>query len=382
MSKVIVKGRDVPVDLIKPSPYQPRLFFDLEDIRGSIMRDGILVTLAVRKKNGFYELVDGERRWRVAKELGYKTVPCDIIDIDDDTARRMVWKVNTLRKEYTTKEKAYHFKKLQEEYGMSLRGIARECDYSAPTVKDYLNVFMLPEFYQKMVWDGKIGIGHIHVLAELFNGGVRYLTRITEWLDQALEKRMPMDELAEAIHPELKELQKKRVEAAREAVPEIVPEVKVPESPEELDRAAMALRREARKRREEALTPEEKARIEAEKEGRKRRMEEARKRREEAERRKIEEEARKRARELAEAERRRIEEEARVKAKEELMKDPEFLRQVAETAPRMRLLEREIPAKMINEIDVGEVECPKCKAALRLIHCEPGRTHKVERKAS
>jgi len=74
MSKVVVKGMDIPVEQIKPSPYQPRMTFDLEDIKGSIMRDGILVTLTVRKKDGFYELVDGERRLRVVKELGYETV--------------------------------------------------------------------------------------------------------------------------------------------------------------------------------------------------------------------------------------------------------------------------------------------------------------------
>jgi uncharacterized protein (UPF0212 family) len=39
----------------------------------------------------------------------------------------------------------------------------------------------------------------------------------------------------------------------------------------------------------------------------------------------------------------------------------------------------EVPAKMVNEVDVGEVECPKCGAVLRLIHCEPGKIHKVER---
>jgi len=63
MSKVIAKGMDIPVDQIKPSPYQPRLTFDLEDIKGSIMRDGILVALTVRKNDAYYELVDGERRW-------------------------------------------------------------------------------------------------------------------------------------------------------------------------------------------------------------------------------------------------------------------------------------------------------------------------------
>jgi len=254
MSKVIAKGMDIPVDQIKPSPYQPRLNFDLEDIKGSIIRDGILVALTVRKKDGFYELIDGERRWRVAKELGYKTVPCDVIDIDDETARRMVWKVNTLRKDYEPKEKALFFKKMQEEYGMSLRAIAREYDTEPHTVKAYLNVFKLPEEYQQMVWDRIIPIGVIRELEQLFNG-VAYATReenpeIFEILDRAAtEKQFGQKEAQEAIRPYLAKLREKQVEKAKEALAEIKPEVKPPEKPEELERVARVLIEEAKRRK-------------------------------------------------------------------------------------------------------------------------------------
>lgn len=243
---------DIPLDKIKPSPYQPRLSFDLEDIRGSIKRDGILVALTVRKKDGYYELIDGERRWRVAKEEGYEAVPCDIIDIDDETARRMIWRVNTLRKDYTTEEKASYMKKLQED-GLGLREIGRITGYDHKAVGDYLNIFKLPDFYQKMVWDGKIGIGHIHELAPLFNKGGVYTPRIIEWLDEVLEKRLIAPELRKAISPELEELEEKRVEAAKEAVSEIIPEAKKPETPEELEEAAKALRERAK----ELKTPEQ-----------------------------------------------------------------------------------------------------------------------------
>lgn len=251
-TKTVLETIQIPVDQIKPSPYQPRLIFNLEDIKGSIMRDGILVALTVRKKDGYYELIDGERRWRVAKELGYKAVPCNVIDIDDETARRMIWRVNTLRKDYSTEEKARYMKKLQKD-GLSLREIGRITGYSHQVVNDHLNVFQLPEFYQKMVWSGKIGIGHIHELAPLFNKGGPYGPRITKWLDEILERRLTGFELRKAISPELEEIEEQRVEAAKKAVPKIVPEVKVPETPKELEEAARALR----KRAEELRTPEQ-----------------------------------------------------------------------------------------------------------------------------
>lgn len=263
MSKVVVKGKDIPLDQIKPSPYQPRLTFDLDDIKGSIMRDGILVTLTVRKKDGFYEMVDGERRWRVAKELGYKTVPCDIIDINDDTARRMVWKVNTLRKDYEPKEKAQFFKTMQEEYGMTLRGIAREYDTDRHTVNAYLNIFKLPEEYQQMVWDTMIPIRNIQELEQLFNGGVRTPAgkimpkdnpQIFEMLDRsAREKHFGAEQIRETIKPYLARLRKEQVEKAKEALAEVKPEVKPPEKPEEFEEAAKALK----KRAKELKTPKQ-----------------------------------------------------------------------------------------------------------------------------
>lgn len=255
-----MKGVDIPVDQIKPSPYQPRLTFDLEDIKGSIMRDGILVPLTVRKKDGYYELIDGERRWRVAKELGYKTVPCDVVEIDDDTARRMVWKVNTLRKDYTTKEKAYYFKTLQEKYGMSIRGIARECDYHPNAVLAYLNIFKLPEKYQEMVWNGQLSVSHIQELESFFvmlDEGVLTSTEITKLLDQAITQKLTVDEFRELVRPKAKEIEeevrRKRIEVAKKALPEVMPEVKAPETPEELEKVAKALIEEAQKRK----TPEQ-----------------------------------------------------------------------------------------------------------------------------
>lgn len=259
----MAKGVDIPVDQIKPSPYQPRLTFDLEDIKGSIMRDGILVTLTVRKKDGYYELVDGERRWRVAKELGYKTVPCDVIEIDDDTARRMVWKVNTLRKDYEPKEKALFFKKMQEKYGMSIRGIAREYDQDHHTVIAYLNVFKLPDDYQQMVWDRVIPISVIRELEPLFSSGEyspegklspEANPQIFGIVDRAARiKGFGARETREVLKPYLAKLREEEIGKAREALEKVQPEVKALETPEELEEAARVLMEEAKKRK----TPEQ-----------------------------------------------------------------------------------------------------------------------------
>ncbi|MFQ6135107.1 MAG: ParB/RepB/Spo0J family partition protein, partial [Nitrososphaerales archaeon] len=316
---------EVNIELIKPSPHQPRIIFDLDEIKGSVERDGILVPLTVRKKDDYYELIDGERRWRVSKELGFKTVPCTVIDVDDVTADRMAWKVNTLRRDYGPKEKAYHFREHQKE-GSTLRGIADTHDLDQRMVKAYLNVFKLPEKYQELVWNREISIGIILELGSLLNGEYSPLNRpeVLGILDRASkEKYFGARDVREIIKPYLARVRREQVEKAQQTLSEIEPEVKAPETPEEFERASRVLRFEAKKKREELLTPEERAKIEIEKRGK----EEERRRRAEERERRLEEEAVRRARQIEEEERRRIEEEARKRAVEEELRRPEVLRE-------------------------------------------------------
>lgn len=420
-TKAIVETVNIPVDRIKPSPYQPRLAFNLEDIRGSIQRDGILIPLTVREKDGYYELIDGERRLRLAKELGYKTVSVTVIDVDDKTARRMVWKVNTLRQDYSPKEKAYYFKKLQEPpYGMSLRGIARECDYSEDSVVAHLNVLKLPEKYQKLVWDGPLSVSHIRELRSLFNEGAPTVAPAIKWLDQVIDRKLTHSELRESIRPELREIEERRIKAAQEVIKEVtpVPEAVKLETPEELEQAAKVLKREAKRRKTpqqkhqelvdkawkalssfpslekakklgvdigsykeklekiesylkekpkeawndfNSLKKEFNARI---KEAEAHRREEEEKRREEEIQRRIEEEARKRARELEAAEKRLIEDEAKKKAQEEILSNPELLQEVAERAREERYQEFGEMEERAREA-AGEIAGPLRDALLK-----------------
>jgi len=208
LTKIVAKRIDIPIDKIRPSPFQPRRNFNLEDIKGSIKRDGILMALIVREKEDYYELIDGERRLRAAKELGFKAVPCDVVEADDDAARRMVWKINTHRNDYTLKEKALFFRRMREEHGMSLRGIAKEYDQDHHTVKAYLNVLKLPDDYQQMVWDRVIPIGVIRELEPLFTRGVyspegellpEENPQIFEMLDKAATRVLGQREIREAV---------------------------------------------------------------------------------------------------------------------------------------------------------------------------------------
>lgn len=434
MRPIVVERMDIRLDLIKPSPYQPRLSFDLDVLKASVQRDGILVALTVRKKGGAFELVDGERRWRAAKELGLATVPCDIISIDDDTARQMVWKVNTFRRDYEPREKAFFFRRMREIQKMTFASIANKFDIDSRDVKAYLNVFKMPSEYQQMVWDKTMPIRNVRELDQLFTG-VSTATpeenpEIFDMLDRSVKERhFGAEQIREAIKPYLARLRRSQIEEARKALAKIEPEAKIPKTAEELSDAAKLLRREARRRK----TPEQKI---EDKRAKARRIRDnmirlldrssgllqasadkyqaqigefetriqkeptnaiseltslraqiqmdVKKVRADKERQQLEEEIRDTLEQRLEDEKRRIADVAKTEARRELLKDPKFLEQVAETIPQRRATSdwrgTEVPARGPDKEIVTEDiwECPICQARHRLIHLEP-RGHRLEK---
>jgi hypothetical protein len=268
-----------------------------------------------------FELIDGERRLRLAKELGYETVSCEVIEVDDETADRMVWKVNTLRKDYKPKEKAYHWKFHYYDEEKTIDWISVEHVERKHTVIACLNIFALPEKYQKRVWCGTYKITHIDLAAPgtllkkrtIKNNQVTYVTngkikQVLAELDQIFEQDLTTKEYAEFKEDQGRLDQKERVKIAKEKLIDTTPQVEI-ETPEDYEKAAKALKKEAKKRREAEITPEQKLEIEAKKQR--------------------EEEEKKRKQELKkEQEKIRIRKEAEEIAKKELMTDKEFRKEV------------------------------------------------------
>jgi len=262
---------NIPVGKIKPSPYQPRLVFDLEELRGSIIQYGIRDPLKVRKVGDHYEIIDGERRWRIAEQEGMKTVACLVLEYTDEEADALSWRFNTERKEYSLEERAKHFRKHQEA-GLSGAGIGNIHGYSRQQVDLLLSIFRLPGKYQNYLWTDEFAYGKYEYLYNkgLMNRDVRYLTELTNLIDEATERRLTQREFENVVDDYVSELEKRQVEEARKVATKIEaskerekktrealrkPEVTPPETPEDFERAAEALRREAERRK----TPKQKA---------------------------------------------------------------------------------------------------------------------------
>lgn len=247
---------DVSIDLIRPAPYQPRLVFEIEELKKEIKRDGLLSDLVVRKKNGFYELIDGERRWRALKELDWREVPIRVVSLDDRTARRSVYKINKIRKNYTVEEEARYFQRLAEEDGLSAWKISKELNVDFRWVKGHLNMFKFPEHVQKAVCNGKLSISHIVALEKMINQDMKDAVLVAE---QALEKGLTVDETRYIIGERREKLGKMRVKEAKGVLLDIAPEKAKLETSQDFLEAAKALERIAKwrlKGRQEAKVKE------------------------------------------------------------------------------------------------------------------------------
>jgi len=248
---------EVDIDSIRPSPYQPRLLFDQHDLKGEIEKDGLLNALVVRKQGEFYELIDGERRWRVLRDLGWETVPVRVVDADDAMARLTVYKLNKIRENYTIEEEARYFEKLRDG-GMAPLEISEQLNVDFHWVLAHLNVFRFPEDVQKAVWTKRISMSHMKALESVIN---RNIKEAVLTVNQILERKLTASETRKITKKRELELKARvdemRIKAAEKVLPAIAPKVPKLETPEEFEKAAEALKEKAKEMREGAITPEE-----------------------------------------------------------------------------------------------------------------------------
>jgi len=136
---------EIPVDLIEPDPFQPRTVFEEEKIKelaNSIKEQGLLQPIQVRLAGKKFVIIDGERRWRAFKLLGYKTIPAFVLDVDERKARILAFIQNMQRVELSEYEKAKAIRNiLFDDKGnrvMSIAELAKETGFSERYIRGLL----------------------------------------------------------------------------------------------------------------------------------------------------------------------------------------------------------------------------------------------------
>ena len=138
----------LPVDAILPNPDQPRRTFDpsaLEELANSIQAMGMLQPLTVRRRDGQWELVAGERRLRAARLAGLETVPCLSIQTDGQSSSLLALVENLQRQDLTVWEEAAALRQLIDRHHLSQEEAAQRVGKSQSAVANKLRLLKLPE---------------------------------------------------------------------------------------------------------------------------------------------------------------------------------------------------------------------------------------------
>jgi ParB family chromosome partitioning protein len=210
---------EVEIDSIVPGPMQPRTHFDeasLESLADSIRTHGIVQPLLVRRRDGGYELIAGERRWRAAKLAGIARVPVVVKEVPDDNLLEIALIENIQRENLNPIEEAQAYKKLIETVGLTQESLASRVGRDRSYITNYLRLLRLPDDVQALVKEGRLSTGHARTLLavdqvdlqrrlarQILDGGLS--VRATEQLVQkATEERPARRSAPQAVDPNIK----------------------------------------------------------------------------------------------------------------------------------------------------------------------------------
>ncbi len=162
--------RTLPLEKIRPNPFQPRKDFppeELEELARSIKENGLLQPLMVRPVPGGrdrWELVAGERRLRAVSQLGWSEVPALIREVGDQTLLVLALVENLQREALGPLEEAEGYRVLSEDFGLTQGEIAQAMGKDRSTVANTLRLLQLPPSVRKLVDKGALSAGHVRPL--------------------------------------------------------------------------------------------------------------------------------------------------------------------------------------------------------------------------
>jgi ParB family transcriptional regulator, chromosome partitioning protein len=169
--------RELPVELVKPNPKQPRTRFDAEALTAlaaSIEASGVIQPLLVRPlPDGSYELIAGERRWRAAQQAGLEKVPAVVRDSERAERLQVALIENMVREDLNPVEEAKACAALVEDLGLSKEELARRIGRSRPAVSNLIRLLDLPDEALELLEAGELSEGHGKALLAVEGNDVR-----------------------------------------------------------------------------------------------------------------------------------------------------------------------------------------------------------------
>lgn len=204
---------------VEPNKNQPRRNFDeesLNELAESIKRYGVIQPIIVVKKDDFYEIVAGERRWRASKKAGLTQIPAIVRKTDDRKNKEIALIENVQREDLNAFEKAVGIKELMEEYELTQQQVSEILGKSRSSIANTVRILNLDNRVLELVKQGKLSEGHCRALLSIedtdkqYNMALRMLktgasVRDAEKKMKINKKSSKKDEKYEAIYRDIED---------------------------------------------------------------------------------------------------------------------------------------------------------------------------------
>lgn len=195
----VIKKEEVMLRItdVEPNRSQPRKKFDedaLLELSDSIKQFGVLQPLLVQKRQDYYEIIAGERRWRAAKMAGLKEIPVIIKDFTDQQIVEISLIENIQREDLNPIEEAQAYKRLLTEFNLKQDEVAERVSKSRTAVTNSVRLLKLDERVQQMVIDDMISTGHARTLLSIEDKEQQYKIAV-----QVFDEKMSVREVEKLV---------------------------------------------------------------------------------------------------------------------------------------------------------------------------------------
>ena len=177
VSTVVKSEEMVDINSIEPNKEQPRKLFNedsLIELSESIKQHGIVQPLVVTKKDGYFKIIAGERRWRAAKLAGLKKVPVVVKDYSPQEIMEIALIENIQREDLNPVEEATAYQRLIQEYNLKQDEVAGRVSKSRTAITNSLRLLKLDERVQNMLIEENISSGHARALLAIKDAELQY----------------------------------------------------------------------------------------------------------------------------------------------------------------------------------------------------------------
>lgn len=154
---------EIDTDLISPNPDQPRTRFAekaLDELAQSIIANGIVQPIVVRRRGDRYEIVAGERRWRAAQRAGLRKIPAAVKEVSDEKLLELALIENIQREELNPIEEARAFRKLIDTIGLTQEKVAERVGKERSLIATSMRLLKLPDDIQRLIEETRLSAGH------------------------------------------------------------------------------------------------------------------------------------------------------------------------------------------------------------------------------